>query len=95
MTRTISTSGHPATVCFGLASFSGALVNLLHSWDWLPLLERSLLREVLIIALSLGGFAISVTGIVLGWRRLLRSRNRHRKSPTVTLNPAVPHKEKR
>jgi hypothetical protein len=71
------------------------LFNLLHSWDWLPLLERSLLREVLIIALSLGGFAINVTGIVLGWRRLLRTRSRHRKSPTVTLNPAVSHKEKR
>lgn len=70
------------------------LFNLLHSWDWLPLLERPLLREVLIIAFSLGGFIISVTGIVLGWRRLLRTRSRHRKSPTVTCNRSIPDKEK-
>lgn len=50
------------------------LFNLLHSWDWQPLLERPLLREVLIIAFSLGGLAISLTGVVLGWRRLRRQR---------------------
>jgi hypothetical protein len=62
------------------------IFNLLHSWDWLPLLERPLLREVLIIAFSLGGFAISVTAIVLGWRRLLRTRSRRRKAHAVTCN---------
>lgn len=52
------------------------LFNLLHSWDWQPLLERPLLREVLIIAFSLGGLAISLTGVVLGWRRLRHKRPR-------------------
>lgn len=50
------------------------LFNLLHSWDWQPLLARPLLREVLIIAFSLGGLAISLTGVVLGWRRLRHKR---------------------
>ena len=54
------------------------MFNLLHSWDWLPLLERPWLREVLIIIFSLGGLAISVTGIVLGWRRLQRGSGRRR-----------------
>jgi uncharacterized iron-regulated membrane protein len=46
--------------------------NLLHSWDWLPLLEHPRLREALIIAFSLGGLLISVSGMVMGWRRLKR-----------------------
>ncbi|OLU23249.1 sodium:proline symporter [Pseudomonas sp. PA15(2017)] len=46
------------------------LFNLLHSWDWLPLLERPWLREGLIVLFSLGGLLISLTGIVLAWRRL-------------------------
>lgn len=49
------------------------LFNLLHSWDWPPLLERPLLREALIIAFSLGGLVICLSGTVLGWRRLRRS----------------------
>jgi len=55
------------------------LFNLLHSWDWLPLLERPRLREALMLAFSLGGLLISLSGVVLGWRRLRgrrRARNR-------------------
>lgn len=52
------------------------LFNLLHSWDWQPLLARPLLREGLIIAFSLGGLLISLSGAVLGWRRLRRSVRR-------------------
>lgn len=55
------------------------LFNLLHSWDWQPLLERPMLRETLMVAFSVGGLAISLTGVVLGWRRL-RTRHKHRKS---------------
>ncbi|HBB78667.1 MAG TPA: sodium:proline symporter, partial [Pseudomonas sp.] len=51
------------------------LFNLLHSWDWLPLLERPRLREALMLAFSLGGLLISLSGVVLGWRRL-RGRRR-------------------
>lgn len=54
------------------------LFNLLHSWDLQPLLERPRLREVLIIAFSLGGLVISISGAVLGWRRLQRHPGRRR-----------------
>jgi uncharacterized iron-regulated membrane protein len=48
------------------------LFAFLHSWDWLPLLERRPLWDVWMLALSVGGFVVSVTGTVLGWRRLKR-----------------------
>lgn len=48
------------------------LFAFLHSWDWLPLLERRPLWDVWMLALSLGGFFISVSGTLLGWRRLRR-----------------------
>jgi len=48
------------------------LFALLHSWDWLPLLERRPLWDILLVLGSLGGFAVSVSGVVLGWRRLRR-----------------------
>ncbi|WP_225933179.1 PepSY domain-containing protein [Pseudomonas maumuensis] len=48
------------------------LFNLLHSWDWQPLLARPLLREGLIIGLSAGGLVIALSGVVLGGRRLRR-----------------------
>lgn len=46
------------------------LFALLHSWDWLPLLEHRPLWDLLLIVLSAGGTLLSVTGIVIGWRRL-------------------------
>jgi hypothetical protein len=46
------------------------LFAMLHSWDWLPLLERRPLWDVLMIALSLGGTVLSITSVVIGWRRL-------------------------
>ncbi len=48
------------------------LFGLLHSWDWLPLLQRRPAWDALLIALSLGGAALSLTGVVIGWRRLAR-----------------------
>ncbi|MDP9605666.1 UNVERIFIED_ORG: hypothetical protein J2W38_005480 [Variovorax paradoxus] len=48
------------------------LFAMLHSWDWLPLLERRPLWDVLLVALSLGGAVLSLTGVVIGWRRLGR-----------------------
>ncbi|WP_241666670.1 PepSY domain-containing protein [Stutzerimonas nosocomialis] len=61
------------------------LFNLLHSWDWQPLLVRPRLREALIIAFSLGGFVICVSGTVLGWRRLQRQRRRRRDVPRTPM----------
>jgi hypothetical protein len=46
------------------------LFGMLHSWDWLPLLERRPLWDIVLIVLSLGGAVMSMTGVVLGWRRL-------------------------
>ncbi|XLZ72157.1 PepSY domain-containing protein [Massilia sp. SR12] len=46
------------------------LFAMLHSWDWLPLLERRPLWDMLLILLSLGGAVMSITGVVIGWRRL-------------------------
>lgn len=46
------------------------LFAFLHSFDWLPLLERRPLWDVLLIVLSAGGLAVSTTGVVIGWRRL-------------------------
>lgn len=46
------------------------LFAMLHSWDWLPLLERRPLWDLVLIVLSLGGTVLSLTGVVVGWRRL-------------------------
>ncbi len=46
------------------------LFSLLHNWDWLPLMERRPLWDIWMIVLSLGGFVMSITGVVIGWRRL-------------------------
>ncbi|WP_428828201.1 PepSY domain-containing protein [Azonexus sp. IMCC34842] len=48
------------------------LFALFHSWDWLPLLDRRPLWDSVLIITSLGGLAISLSGAVLGWRRLRR-----------------------
>ena len=53
------------------------LFGLLHSWDWLPLLQRRPLWDVLLVALSVGGTVISLSGIVLGWRRVRRKLGWH------------------
>lgn len=54
------------------------LFAMLHSWDWLPLLEHRPLWDALLILFSLGGLALSATGFVIGWRRLRPSRHRVR-----------------
>jgi uncharacterized iron-regulated membrane protein len=59
--------------------------NLLHSWDWQPLLNAPAARKLLIITFSAGGLIISVSGIVLAWRRL---RGRQRNARTVHASAA-------
>lgn len=55
------------------------LFGMLHSWDWLPLLERRPLWDIVLITLSLGGAALSLSGVVIGWRRLgAKLRHAHR-----------------
>lgn len=46
------------------------LFSFLHSWDLPPLLRSGPWREGVLILLSLGGMALSATGVVIGWRRL-------------------------
>lgn len=48
--------------------------SALHTLDFPALLAQPLLREVLIVALCGLGLVFSVTGIVIGWRRLRLSR---------------------
>lgn len=57
------------------------LFAMLHSWDWLPLLERRPLWDVLLIVGSAGGFALSLTGVVVGWRRLKIKYGKRRYRP--------------
>lgn len=46
------------------------LFAFLHSWDWPGLLARRPLWDAWLIFLSLGGMALSITGVTIGWRRL-------------------------
>lgn len=46
------------------------LYNGLHSWDIRWLWERRPLWDIAVISFSLGGFALSMLGVVVGWRRL-------------------------
>lgn len=46
------------------------LFSLLHSWDWLPLLQQRPLWDAWMWLASLGGLIICLSGSVLGWRRL-------------------------
>lgn len=48
------------------------LFSALHTFDLPLLLQWPLFRDILMIVLSIAGLSISVTGIVIGWRRLRR-----------------------
>ncbi|MBV7536841.1 PepSY domain-containing protein [Duganella sp. sic0402] len=63
-------TGMVVTRCDRLQRWSRWLFSLLHSWDWLPLVERRPLWDGVLILLSLGGVVMSLTGVVIGWRRL-------------------------
>lgn len=46
------------------------LFNFLHSWDLSWMLSHAWAREVVLVLLSIGAFALAVTSVVLGYRRL-------------------------
>ncbi len=48
------------------------LFAALHSWDLKGLVDRRPLWDILMIVFSIGGFALCVTSIVIGWRRTKR-----------------------
>lgn len=66
------------------------LFAFLHSWDAPALLAARPVWDVLMIALNGLGFALSVTGIVIGWRRLRRKlgHRRHLAAPARAPAPA-------
>jgi len=65
------------------------LFAMLHSWDWLPLLERRPLWDLVLIALSLGGTLLSVTGVAIGWRRLGRALGRGQRAASIAPRRAM------
>lgn len=66
-------AGQVVSRCDRPQRWSRWLFSLLHSWDWLPLVQRRPLWDGVLIVLSLGGAVMSLTGIVIGWRRLGRT----------------------
>lgn len=66
------------------------LFSLLHSWDWLPLLQRRPLWDAWMWLASLGGLVICLSGCVLGWRRLRGRRPAYRRSSSPTLGETTP-----
>ena len=46
------------------------LFYFLHSWDVPAMLQAGTGRDAVLILLSVGGLAVSLTGVVIGWRRL-------------------------
>jgi len=56
------------------------LFNAAHSWDLGWLLQHRPAWDIAMWALSIAGLVISVSGVVIGWRRLFRPRLRPRRS---------------
>ncbi|MBS4152042.1 PepSY domain-containing protein [Stutzerimonas balearica] len=93
----------PASTWLHLDPYSGTVIEqldqrrravrwvfkLLHSWDWLPLLQRPLLRDGLLLAFSAGALVISLSGVLLGWRRLRRRRQRPGRSGAAACRRAA------
>lgn len=63
------------------------LFNFLHDFDLPVLLHSRPVWDILVWALSAGGLIISVSGVVIGWRRLkyktVHARRRRRRSPVA------------
>jgi hypothetical protein len=59
-----------------LFAHSDALFWALHRLDFEPLASHQWLRTSVIVALCLCGFAFSLTGVVLAWRRITNVENR-------------------
>ncbi|WP_311222506.1 MULTISPECIES: PepSY domain-containing protein [unclassified Acidovorax] len=55
------------------------LFTMLHSWDWAPLLARRPVWDGWMLVWAVGGTALSLTGVVIGWRRLRKGTGRRRR----------------
>lgn len=69
------------------------LYHGLHSLDFAPLLARPLLREALVVGLSLLGVALCVTSCVLAWRVLVPKRRRQRPSGVARAGATIAAQE--
>jgi len=69
-------TGQPLAVLDRSARASRWLYHGLHSWDFEPLLQRRPLWDVLMLAALAIGTALSVTSVVIAWRRLFPARRR-------------------
>lgn len=68
------------------------LFALLHSWDWLPLLARRPLWDAMLIVLSLGGGLLSLTAVVIGWRRLVHARHARKTRKPQAVTASLPER---
>jgi uncharacterized iron-regulated membrane protein len=66
------------------------LFAFLHSWDAPALLEARPVWDVFMVTINGVGFALSVTGVVIGWRRLRRklAHRTHLAAPARSPSPA-------
>jgi len=56
------------------------LFNFLHSWDLPGMLRAGWAREAVLVLLSLGGLALSLTGVVIGYARLRMKLSKARRA---------------
>jgi uncharacterized iron-regulated membrane protein len=61
------------------------LYDGLHRWDFGPLQDNTLVRQMVIWLFSIAGLVISVTSVWIGWRRLRRRR------PAASVRRVAPH----
>lgn len=62
-----------------------AFLHSFDGWGWTAVRPA---WDIALIALSLGGLAVSVSGVVIGWRRLAGARERVVREQSVTGRPA-------
>lgn len=76
-------TGQPLAVLDHSARAARWLYHGLHSWDFEPLLQRRPLWDVLMLAALTLGTALSVTSVVIAWRRLVPVRRNATRERTV------------
>ncbi|MDX3904301.1 MAG: PepSY domain-containing protein [Pigmentiphaga sp.] len=80
-------TGDPALSVDGRQRLGRWLFNFLHSWDLPPMLAAGVWREAVLILMSLGGLALSVTGTVIAYRRVRMAARRPGRGRTSLAAP--------
>ncbi len=76
-------TGQPVAQLDRSARAARWLYHGLHSWDFEPLLQRRPLWDVLMLAALALGTALSVTSVVIAWRRLFPARRHAAQQPAL------------